>query len=123
MVLTDDNEVRSLNRDHRGIDETTDVLSFPMQEGVGAQVQPSAGGEPILLGDVVLSVEQAMRQAPDGDLELEIARLLVHGLCHLLGLDHDTAPRARRMARREQSLLRELGIAPDSGLLARVVAG
>jgi probable rRNA maturation factor len=111
VVLTDDEEVRALNRDYRGIDRTTDVLSFPMQEGEGAGLVPG------LLGDVVVSVEQAARQAPDGDVEREVVRLLAHGLCHLRGLDHGTRTEARKMNAEEQRLLQPLGI--ESGLTSR----
>jgi probable rRNA maturation factor len=104
VVLSDDEEVRDLNRDYRAIDETTDVLSFPMLEGEGAALHPG------LLGDVVVSVEQAARQAPDGVLEPEIIRLLVHGLCHLAGLDHGSKRAAARMRAEERRLLSVVGI-------------
>jgi probable rRNA maturation factor len=103
VVLTDDDQVRDLNRQYRGVDDTTDVLSFPMREGPGS-------GMSGLLGDVVVSVEQAARQAPAGDLEREIVRLLVHGLCHLLGMDHGAARDRKRMLAAEQRLLAALGI-------------
>jgi probable rRNA maturation factor len=70
-----------------------------MQEG------PGAGLHPHVLGDIVVSTEQAARQAPDGDLEREIVRLLVHGLCHLLGHDHATKKQARAMQAEERRLL------------------
>jgi probable rRNA maturation factor len=95
--------VRALNLRHRGIDATTDVLSFAMREGEGGDLHPT------LLGDVVVSVEQAARQAA-GDLETEILRLLVHGLCHLLGMDHATAREAKRMRAAELPLLEAAGI-------------
>ena len=104
MVLTDDEEVRALNRQYRGVDDTTDVLSFPMHEG------PVEGPGQRLLGDVVISMEQAERQAPGGDLERETARLLVHGLCHLRGMDHGARRERRRMLAEEQRLLSALGI-------------
>jgi len=104
VVLADDDEVRALNLQYRGIDDTTDVLAFAMQEGQGADVCPG------LLGDVVVSVEQAARQAPSGDLERELVRLLVHGLCHLLGLDHGTRREAALMQAEERRLLGALGI-------------
>ena len=86
------------------MDRTTDVLSFPQSEGEGAP-----GG---LLGDVVVSVEQAARQAPGGDLRAEILRLLAHGLCHLLGLDHGSDAKERRMLAEEARLLDPLGLTP-----------
>ena len=98
MLLTDDDEVRSLNRDYRGVDSTTDVLSFAQAEGEGLA---TVG----LLGDVVISVGQAARQAPGGDLDAELLRLMAHGLCHLLGFDHGTDGEERRMMTEETRLL------------------
>ncbi len=97
--------MRSLNRRYRGRDRTTDVLSFSLREGPYAAVQPH------LLGDIVVCVPQAERQAGnDGKaLRYEIDRLLIHGLLHLLGYDHERgATEARRMRRREEMLARRL---------------
>ncbi len=105
MVLTDDDEVCRLNREYRGLNRTTDVLSFSQREG-------GAGLWPALLGDVVVSVEQAARQAPGGKVEEEITRLLAHGLCHLRGYDHGRGPEARTMRAEESRLLRGLGLEP-----------
>jgi probable rRNA maturation factor len=97
LVLTDDHELRALNLGYRAIDRTTDVLSF-------AQLDAE------LLGDVVISVEQAARQAPEGDLEAELVRLMVHGLCHLRGFDHEGGgAEARAMRAEEARLLAALG--------------
>ena len=83
VVLTDDREIHALNRDHRGKDRPTDVLAFAMREGEGAAL---AGD---LLGDVVISVETARRQAAKRKRELsaELCMLLAHGLLHLVGWD------------------------------------
>lgn len=103
--LTDDDELRELNRTYAGHDRTTDVLSFAQAEGPGPL--PLA-----LLGDVVISVEQAARQAPGGDLQAEILRLLAHGLSHLLGFDHGTDAEEQRMLAEERRLLEPLGLEP-----------
>ena len=87
------------------MDRTTDVLSFAQLEGEGLVV-------PGLLGDVVISVEQAARQAPRGDLEAELARLVAHGLCHLLGFDHGDDAEEARMRAEEARLLEGLGVEP-----------
>jgi rRNA maturation RNase YbeY len=100
ILLVNDREMRGLNRRYRGIDRTTDVLAFAQQEG--------AGGSPDgLLGDVVISVDTARRQARDAgsSLGVEVDRLLIHGLLHLLGYDHErSSAEARRMQRRERML-------------------
>jgi probable rRNA maturation factor len=100
VLLTDDAEMRTLNRVWRDKDRPTDVLSFSMREG---QPAPLHGD---LLGDVVISVPTAARQAKRGkrDLRVETCTLLAHGLLHLCGYDHQTAAELRRM----KALTREL---------------
>lgn len=105
IVLCDDAHVRALNRDWRGKDEATDVLSFAMNEG------EDSGLNPEILGDVVISVETAAR---DGT---PVRVLLVHGLCHLLGLDHMEPDDAIEMRAQEEALLAALGEA-HAGLVA-----
>jgi probable rRNA maturation factor len=89
ILLTSDAEIRVLNRDFRGIDRPTDVLSFSQREGALA---PQAH----LLGDIVISVETARRRGKRG-LEGELLHLTIHGLLHLVGYDHATPAEARRM--------------------------
>lgn len=104
VLLCSDAVIHALNRDWRGRDRPTDVLSFAQGEGEGAR---PAG----LLGDVVISVDTARRQAAERGETLgrETDRLLVHGLLHLLGYDHEVSPaEARRMQRRERALDRVL---------------
>jgi len=99
LTLTDDAEIRALNRDFRKKDQPTDVLAFAMREGGGV-------GAPGLLGDVVVSVDTAARQARRG-LEGEVAFLWAHGLCHLLGYDHRTEREERVMNARMRALAHE----------------
>ena len=104
VVLVADREMRTLNRRWRGRDRPTDVLSFAQREGRG-------GAPDGLLGDVVISVDTARRQARQRGETLgrEADRLLIHGLLHLLGYDHErSAAEARRMQRRERTLARWL---------------
>lgn len=93
IVITGDSQIHKLNRDYRGKDRPTDVLAFSMREGAHGEV---AGA---LLGDVIISVDTARRQAAErGVLPLaEVTMLLAHGLLHLLGWDHRTAAEDRRM--------------------------
>ena len=111
LVVTTDREIRLLNRQWRGKDQATDVLSFP---GSPAARRPgrTAGGERRALGDVVISLDTARRQAREGgwSLAVELRRLLAHGLLHCLGHDHETAAEARRMARAEEGLLGREGM-------------
>ena len=103
VALVGDQEMRPLNAKFRKKNKTTDVLSFPADPALPAQAD--------LLGDVIISVEQAKRQAGDRktSLEIEIVTLLIHGILHLLGYDHERSQRkAKIMATREQKLLSHL---------------
>jgi probable rRNA maturation factor len=112
IALVSDAVIRELNRDYRRKDKPTDVLAFPMND-------PPAGGGPLtapvsgLLGDVILSVETARRQAEANSRPLlaELTMLLAHGLLHLLGYDHQTDAEEREMT----ALTRELELAADAG--------
>ena len=105
VVVTGDATVRDLNRRYRGEDAPTDVLSFAFGEDAGEFVLPP--GKSTRLGDVVISLPAARRQAKQAghSLERELALLLVHGLLHLLGYDHATDDDARVMRSRESALL------------------
>ncbi|MDP8256218.1 MAG: rRNA maturation RNase YbeY [Candidatus Alcyoniella australis] len=100
VLLCDDREIHRLNFEYRGVDKATDVLSFSMLEG-----EDALEGE--LLGDVVISLERCAAQARSlgvGYRE-ELARLLAHGICHLLGMDHvHGGLQARKMRRVEEHL-------------------
>lgn len=107
LVLVGDRRMRRLNRHYRGISRPTDVLAFPMQEGPG----PACS----LLGDVVIALPTAARQAAFAghSLDQEVVLLLIHGVLHLVGYDHERSPHeARRMRRKEQAILRSLGRIP-----------
>lgn len=101
LVLTDDQGIRRLNRDYRGLDRATDVLSFAMQEGEDGSLlrQEAAPGQPpLLLGDIVISWQRAAAQAAEigQSQERELLFLFIHGLLHLLGYDHERGPEAER---------------------------
>jgi probable rRNA maturation factor len=93
FVLTDDKNIRRLNKVYRNIDRPTDVLAFALREGDFAELAGAA------LGDVIVSVPTARKQALERGASVldEITMLLAHGLLHLLGWDHDTPARDRRM--------------------------
>ncbi|MCX8076963.1 MAG: rRNA maturation RNase YbeY [Aquificaceae bacterium] len=98
LYLTDDPTTRKLNREYRGKDKATDVLSFPFGE--------QAGGYR-LLGEIVLSLDTAERQARElgHGLEEEIKRLVVHGFVHLLGYDHERGEEEERVFREKEERL------------------
>ena len=106
VVLADDALLRSLNRTYRGKDAATNVLSFPFQHPPGADRDR-------YLGDVVLAAETLAREAADqGTAPLHhLQHLVVHGLLHLLGFEHETDQEAEAMERLEAQILARLGIA------------
>jgi probable rRNA maturation factor len=121
VALVSDREMRALNRRWRGKDSTTDVLSFPLAGGAGSardgrRPKAAALEERGVLGDVVISLPTARRQAREGGwpLSVELRRLLAHGLLHCRGYDHDRDADARRMARAERRLLGSRGMVGDS---------
>ncbi len=121
-----DEEIRALNRDFRGIDRATDVLSFPAidyPEGKTARDCPQLIAEAYddsmassFLGDIVISAEHAEAQAEEygHSTVREFAYLLVHGLFHLMGYDHMTQRDKEKMRRREEETLSALGIGRDA---------
>ncbi len=110
VVFADDAYIRELNRDYRGIDAATDVLSFALDEGEEPAVQ--GGPAEALLGDIVISLETAERQAAEfgHGLEREMAYLTVHGMLHLVGYDHEEESAKAEMRRQEEKILAALGI-------------
>ncbi|MEX1299644.1 MAG: rRNA maturation RNase YbeY [Desulfotignum sp.] len=109
IVIMDDAQIRALNHDYRGIDRPTNVLSFPMQEGEFSNITPG------LLGDLVISAQTAAREAEDAEITLDerLSQLLIHGILHLVGFDHETGEEdARQMEIKSLALLKL--IEPDN---------
>jgi probable rRNA maturation factor len=102
-LITGDAEMHTLNREYRGIDQTTDVLSFNEN-----YIDPESGLE--YLGDIIISVPRAKKQALEGGhiIEQEIQVLVIHGVLHLSGYDHDTKLRQKKMWQVQSEILKEL---------------
>ncbi len=108
LVFTDSETVQSLNRDYRGVDEPTDVLAFymlPQKEADSSFAVPPDGVT--RLGEVIISYPQAVEQAREQghSIERELALLIIHGILHLLGYDHEQPEEEKRMRGREEDLL------------------
>jgi probable rRNA maturation factor len=115
LLLCDDAFIRPLNAQWRGKDSATDVLSFPQEEDVSLLAPPP------VLGDVVISAETAARQATElgHPVADELRALLVHGVLHLLGYDHETDEETEAMLAEEARLHAVLGLPPSVALLVR----
>ncbi|WP_043097266.1 rRNA maturation RNase YbeY [Kallotenue papyrolyticum] len=111
--ITGAEEVQRLNRDYRGVDAPTDVLSFGAEEGTAPFV--TAPDQPRVLGDLAISYPHVVRQAEEygHSRQRELSYLITHGLLHLLGYDHEQPEQARQMRAREETLLGALGIRRD----------
>lgn len=108
-----DDAIREINAEYRGIDRSTDVISFALEElGEGEVVIISEQGMPTVLGDILISVETAERQAKEygHDLNREICFLALHGFLHLLGYDHETEEDEVKMFGRQKEILNSFGL-------------
>jgi rRNA maturation RNase YbeY len=122
VMLVDDKEIRKLNKEHRKQDSVTDVLSFPIVDMFEGKMQPGMldfdmESEQMLLGDIVISVETAKRQAEEygHTFEREIGFLTAHSVLHLLGYDHKIEEDDRMMREKQRAVLLEMGLNIEKG--------
>lgn len=116
VSFVNNKEIRSLNKAYRDKDKETDVLSFPLTSEDGTPEINAETGM-VLLGDVVISLETAVKQANmyGHSLEREVGFLTVHSMLHLLGYDHELSPLDERIMReKEEAVLEKLGISRDA---------
>lgn len=114
ITIMDDEGIRQLNRDYRGIDEPTDVLSFSVMERLEEEPEIIADGgeEPLILGDIVVSAQAVERQASEfgHSITRELCFLVVHGTLHLLGYDHKDTDAEQVMKAKQKRVLDYLNI-------------
>ncbi|GBF75425.1 rRNA maturation RNase YbeY [Paenibacillus sp. 598K] len=120
LTFVDDAEIHRLNRDYRGIDRPTDVLSFAMQEegeeesGIVYDEETEGAAELVsgMLGDIIISAERALAQSEEygHSLEREIGFLFVHGFLHLIGYDHQDEESEREMTSKQEAVLAQAGL-------------
>lgn len=110
VVLTNAKNIKSINKEHRGIDKETDVLSFPMFEK--NEIANLDNTNEDILGDMVISIERVEEQAKEygHSFERELAYMVVHSFYHLLGYDHMTEEEKKEMREKEENVLGILGI-------------
>jgi probable rRNA maturation factor len=111
VMLTDDDGIRTLNRNWRGLDKPTNVLSFPALQPEGAR---KPGDAPRMLGDIAIAYQTTRREADDEQKPFDhhLSHLAVHGFLHLIGHDHEQDQEAETMETLEREILSRLGI-PD----------
>ncbi len=121
VLIVDDEEIRAINKEHREIDRSTDVLSFPMAEFVNGELISDEGDydlelEELMLGDIIISAETAKRQAEEygHSFEREIAFLTAHSCFHLLGYDHMEEEEEKIMFGKQESILQQMGLKRDT---------
>jgi len=109
LTFVDNVTIQKLNRQYRGNDVPTDVLSFPQDDDDGFIVPE---GLPRVLGDIVISLPRAAEQAAEygHSLEREVVYLSVHGLLHLLGYDHENSEEKNQMRQREEEVMTRIGL-------------
>jgi probable rRNA maturation factor len=117
ILLTDNESIRQINKQHRDIDKPTDVLSFPMADIKNGEILSIQGDVDIdegllLLGDIIISMETALKQSEDygHSLDRELAFLTAHGVFHLLGYDHIDKDTESDMISRQEAVLEKLGL-------------
>ena len=123
LLFVDNEQIKEINNDNRGINKETDVLSFPMLEYENKKVfkqmyknhkfsQSDFDGEELVLGDIVISLEKALEQSKEFNhlYEREAAYLVVHSVLHLLGYDHMEEDEKKMMRSREEEILNKLNI-------------
>lgn len=115
VTLTDNENIKILNNEQRGIDKETDVLSFPVLEFEDGEMIAGVGDyyeDKIILGDIVISVEKAIEQSREfgHSPEREIGYLVCHSVLHLLGYDHETDEEREIMRRKEEETLETLSL-------------
>ena len=113
LSFVTNDEIHELNRDYRGVDRPTDVLSFPMLDGDADEGDIDIHSDSVVLGDIIISAEKAAEQAASygHSIERELAFLAVHSTLHLLGYDHETSPEDEKdMFDRQEKILTLAGI-------------
>ncbi|WP_096270619.1 rRNA maturation RNase YbeY [Paucisalibacillus globulus] len=112
ITFVNNNEIQEINRDYRNLDKPTDVISFALEETTEGEVEIVGDDIPVILGDIIISVEKAKEQAEEYNhsFERELGFLAVHGLLHLLGYDHMTEQDEKEMFQKQEEILGEFNL-------------
>lgn len=113
VIVTTPEEIRRINKQYRGVDKETDVLSFPMFEKEEVEkIQKEGTKIPEVLGDIIISIEQVKKQAEEygHGFERELAYMVVHGFYHIIGYDHMVEEEKQQMREKEENVLKKIGL-------------
>lgn len=112
VTITSNVEIQEINRQYRGKNSPTDVISFAMEEMGEGETEIIGVNQPRVLGDIIISAEKALEQAEEyqHSFARELGFLAVHGLLHLLGYDHETEADEKQMFSRQREILDEFGL-------------
>lgn len=117
ILLVDNDRIKDINSEFRKVDKPTDVLSFPMVDMIDGEIMSTEGDfdmdkQSLMLGDIVISMEQAIIQAQEFNhsLERELAFLVTHGVFHIMGYDHIDQRKEKDMIMRQEAVLEKMGI-------------
>jgi probable rRNA maturation factor len=112
VTFVNNNEIQQINREYRGKDVPTDVISFAMEELGEGEIVINVEGAPRILGDIIISVERAKEQAADygHSEERELGFLAIHGFLHLLGYDHMEDEDEKEMTEKQEAILQSFGL-------------
>ncbi|PWA12467.1 rRNA maturation RNase YbeY [Pueribacillus theae] len=112
VTFVDNDRIQAINKEYRGIDQPTDVLSFALEEMEEDEIEVAGGNLPRLLGDIIISIPKARQQAEEyhHSFHRELGFLAVHGFLHLLGYDHMTEEDEKEMFTKQEGILDEFGL-------------
>lgn len=116
VTFVTNDQIQEINREYRGKDTPTDVISFAMEEAGEEEVVITGADDTRVLGDIIISLERAKEQAADygHSYKRELGFLAVHGFLHLLGYDHTNEADEKKMFSRQEEILGSLGLARDT---------
>ncbi len=112
LTFVDNEKIHEINREYRGIDRPTDVISFALEENTEGEMEIIGQDMPRVLGDIIISIPRAKQQAEEygHSFMRELGFLAVHGFLHLLGYDHGTKEEEQQMFSRQEEILQEFGL-------------
>ncbi|MBU5342838.1 rRNA maturation RNase YbeY [Caldifermentibacillus hisashii] len=112
LTFVDNEKIHEINREYRGIDRPTDVISFALEENTEGEMEIIGQDMPRVLGDIIISIQRAKQQAEEygHSFMRELGFLAVHGFLHLLGYDHGTKEEEQQMFSRQEEILQEFGL-------------